>query len=50
LERCHREQPLFRRAKEITLLTGLRSLRYRLWDEDRRRLIGFGELAHVSES
>jgi omega-6 fatty acid desaturase (delta-12 desaturase) len=50
LERCHREQPLFRKAKEITLLTGLRSLKYRLWDEDRRQLIGFGELAHTSES
>jgi omega-6 fatty acid desaturase (delta-12 desaturase) len=45
LEKCHREQSLFRRGKEITLLSGFRSLRYRLWDEDGRRLVGFGALA-----
>jgi omega-6 fatty acid desaturase (delta-12 desaturase) len=50
LERCHREQPLFRRVKEITLFSAFRSMRYRLWDEDRRQLIGFGELAHGAES
>ncbi|MBD3337384.1 MAG: fatty acid desaturase [Candidatus Eisenbacteria bacterium] len=44
LERCHREERLFRGAKEITLLSGFRALRYRLWDEDRRQLIGFGDL------
>ncbi len=50
LERCHHEQPLFRRTKEITLLSSFRSLRYRLWDEDRRQLIGFGDLAYGLET
>lgn len=42
LEKCHNEQSLFRAVKQITWRHSLQSLRYRLWDEDRRELVGFG--------
>ncbi len=44
LEKCHREQPVFQRVKPVTLWTSLRSLSFRLWDEQRGRLVGFGRL------
>jgi omega-6 fatty acid desaturase (delta-12 desaturase) len=44
LRRCHEEQELFREVTHLTPVAALRSLRHRLWDEDRRRLIGFGDL------
>jgi len=47
LEKCQQENPVFQQVKPITLLSSLKSLRYRLWDEDRRRLIGFGQLKQL---
>lgn len=47
LERCHNENPMFQGAKSITLLASLKSFRYRLWDEDRHRLVGFGYLKEL---
>ncbi|RME36468.1 MAG: fatty acid desaturase [Planctomycetota bacterium] len=44
LERCHNAHPLFRQVKPITLRTSLQSLRFRLWDEERRKLVGFDHL------
>lgn len=41
LEDCHNASPVFGRVKEITLRTSLRSLSFRLWDEERRRLVGY---------
>lgn len=43
LERCHEEEPLFRDVKSITLLSSVKSITFRLWDEDRRQLISFRE-------
>jgi omega-6 fatty acid desaturase (delta-12 desaturase) len=45
LERCHEAETLFNEVPAITLLGSLASLRFRLWDEEGRRLVGFGELA-----
>ena len=45
LERCHDAETLFNEVPAITLLGSLNSLRFRLWDEESRRLVGFGELA-----
>lgn len=45
LKACHEEQALFRQARVLTLRTSLQSLTHRLWDEERRELIGFGGLA-----
>lgn len=44
LERCHEENPIFQKATIVTLMSGLRSLRVHLWDEQRRRLVGWGGL------
>jgi omega-6 fatty acid desaturase (delta-12 desaturase) len=41
LERCQKENPIFQNVKPLTLLKSLRSLNLRVWDEDRRRLVGF---------
>jgi len=42
LERCHRENPLLQKATKLRLFTSLRSIRYRVWDEERNRLVGLG--------
>jgi acyl-lipid omega-6 desaturase (Delta-12 desaturase) len=44
LEKCHRAEPLFQTVKPVTLLGSLRSLTFRLWDERRQRLVGYGAL------
>ena len=45
LQRCHEASPLFEKVKHVTLWSSFRSLTYRLWDEERKRLVGFGEIA-----
>src|SRR5258705_2752448 len=42
LQQCHEAQPRFREVRPITLLTSLRALTYRLWDERRKMFVGFG--------
>jgi omega-6 fatty acid desaturase (delta-12 desaturase) len=44
LEKCHLSTRLIREVKPLTLLTSLKSLSFRLWDEPGQRLIGFGQL------
>ncbi|MFC1583788.1 fatty acid desaturase [Candidatus Neomarinimicrobiota bacterium] len=41
LERCHRDNALFRKVQPVTLRSSLASMRLRLWDEDQRQLVGF---------
>jgi omega-6 fatty acid desaturase (delta-12 desaturase) len=41
LEKCHRAEPLFQTVKPVTLFASFRSLTFRLWDEQRRKLVGF---------
>ncbi|MDX2163771.1 MAG: fatty acid desaturase [bacterium] len=41
LEDCHNDQELFRQIEPLTLRTSLRSLRVRLWDEDRHKMMGY---------
>jgi acyl-lipid omega-6 desaturase (Delta-12 desaturase) len=50
LEKCQLENPVFHQVQPITLLGSLKSLQYRLWDEDRRQLIGFGQLKRLQSS
>lgn len=42
LEKCHRAEPLFQTVKPVTLFASFRALTFRLWDERRRKLVGFG--------
>jgi acyl-lipid omega-6 desaturase (Delta-12 desaturase) len=44
LERCHKAVPLFQSVKPVTLLSSLRSLSFRLWDEQRQQLVGYRHL------
>ncbi len=44
LEKCHQADPLFQTVKPITLFPSLRSFTFRLWDEKRRKLVGYGHL------
>ena len=44
LEQCHQAVPLLRTLKAVTLLSNLKSLRFRLWDEERQILVGYGVL------
>lgn len=41
LERCHRSNPLFQNVKPVTLLSSLKCLSFRLWDEEKKKLVGF---------
>ena len=44
LERCHKAHPMFQSVKPVTLFSSLKSFTFRLWDEQRRKLVGFGHL------
>jgi len=44
LEKCHKAEPLFQAIKPITLLGSLKSFTFRLWDEQRHRLVGYAHL------
>lgn len=44
LARCHWENPVFQKVHKITLLSSLKCLKYRLWDEERGELVGYSRL------
>ena len=44
LEKCHMADPFFREVKSMTLLSSLKSINSRLWDEDSKKMISFREL------
>lgn len=41
LPKCQRELSFLQRVKPITLIASFKSLTFRLWDEERRKLVGF---------
>jgi len=45
LQRCHEGDPFFLTIKPVTLLASLKSLTFRLWDEQRQVFVGFRNLA-----
>ncbi|MCA1032556.1 fatty acid desaturase [Bacillus timonensis] len=47
LEKAHNETPPLQKATTITLSTSLKSLNFRLWDEDSKRFISFKEMKKV---
>jgi omega-6 fatty acid desaturase (delta-12 desaturase) len=47
LERCHKAEPLFQTVRPVTLVESLRSFTFRLWDEQRRRLVGYDHLRKI---
>jgi omega-6 fatty acid desaturase (delta-12 desaturase) len=44
LEKCHRAEALFQTVKPVGLFASFKALTFRLWDEQRRKLVGFGVL------
>ena len=44
LEKCHRAEPLFQTVKPVTLFSSFKSFTFRLWDEQRRKLVGYRAL------
>ncbi|HUF60608.1 MAG TPA: fatty acid desaturase [Verrucomicrobiales bacterium] len=50
LERCHRSDPMFAKVKPTTLRDSLKSLHFRLWDEESRKLISFRQLKRQRKS
>ena len=47
LERCHRADPIFQQVKPVTFFASFKSLTFRLWDERRRKLVGYRHLKHL---
>jgi len=47
LEKCHEAEPLFQTVKPVTFFGSFKSFTFRLWDEQRRRLVGYGHLRTV---
>jgi omega-6 fatty acid desaturase (delta-12 desaturase) len=47
LERCHKQTPMFQQVKPVTLWRSMKSLSFRLWDEQRRRLVGYRRLSTI---
>jgi acyl-lipid omega-6 desaturase (Delta-12 desaturase) len=47
LERCHKANPVFQQVKPVTLMSSFKSFTFRLWDEQRRMLVGFGHLKKI---
>lgn len=50
LERCHREHENLLVGEPLTIRTSLRSLGFRLWDEELRRMVGFRRLKELRAS
>jgi omega-6 fatty acid desaturase (delta-12 desaturase) len=49
LEKCHQADPLFQQVKPVTMIGSLKSFGYRLWDEKRRKLVGYGQLKYYRQ-
>lgn len=41
LEACHEASPLFLAVPAVTIRSSLKALSYRLWDEERKEMVGF---------
>lgn len=50
LEKCQRENEMFKEIKAVTLLAGLRTLRFRLWNEEAQKLISFRQFRKITTS
>ncbi|MGA1101816.1 MAG: fatty acid desaturase, partial [Opitutales bacterium] len=50
LEKCHHSDPFFRNAPELNIRTSLRSIKYRLWDEENGKMISFRDLKNQLSS
>lgn len=47
LAKCQKVVPLFQTVKPITFFASFKSITFRLWDEQRQKLVGFGVLREL---
>lgn len=47
LQKCHEAHLIFQGVKPVTLLSSLKSLTFRLWDEQHKKLVGFRRLREI---
>lgn len=47
LQECHDGNAMFQTSPTMTVRSGMRALRLSLWDEERKRLVGFGDVDHT---
>jgi omega-6 fatty acid desaturase (delta-12 desaturase) len=50
LEKCHKAEPLFQSISPITLLKSFKSLKFRLWDEEHHKLVGYKKIHKKNNS
>jgi omega-6 fatty acid desaturase (delta-12 desaturase) len=50
LERCHNAHPSFAQVKGITFWESLKAIRFRLWDEEEGKLVGFKAIRHLART
>ena len=50
LEACHHSNEVFRRVPHISLLSSLRCLKLRLWDEKNHQMVGYDHLRKIGAS
>jgi omega-6 fatty acid desaturase (delta-12 desaturase) len=44
LPRAHHENPILQEVPTLSFLDGVRAVRFKLWDEDQKRLVTFGQV------
>ncbi len=49
LEKCHQAEPLFQQVKPLTLSSSLKAISFRLWDEQRHKLVGYSHLKTIRQ-
>ena len=47
LERCHKAHLIFQQVKTLTLLSSVKSLTFRFWDEKRKQLVGYSRIREL---
>jgi omega-6 fatty acid desaturase (delta-12 desaturase) len=47
LQRCHESAPLFQQVQPITLRASLQTLKFRLWDEQGKELVGYARMRRL---
>ena len=50
LEQAHKENELFQRVEQLTLLSSLKTVQLSLWDEQHRRLVTFREALQMKQA
>lgn len=48
LQKCYDENPEFQKVTRLSLWSSLKCIRLSLWDEDRKKLVGFRDLASAA--